>query len=374
MHILDAAATARALPWPALLQALQTTLADDAAGRVQAPPRWVLPLAPGTAWFVMPAWLAPEAGDLAAIKLITHAAANPALGLPAILGDVLVLRASTGQRLALLDGPTVTARRTAAVTLLAVRALAAQPAGPLLVIGTGVQARAHVQALVAGGGVRQLWVRGRTPARSREFVQALQADQAAGLADDLSGDRSVDRSVDRSHDLPADLQITPADDLAAALAHCPLVVTATPARAICLHGPVRPDAFIAAIGAYSATMIELSPALTCHLAASGRLVLDSPAARHEAGDLLAAGLATAALPTLADVLADGLAGAQADTPAHPQAAPHPGGPVLFKSCGAALWDLAAARCAVDALNALAALHPPPAITARTAAAASAPAG
>ena len=346
MHILDAAATARALPWPALLQALQTTLADDAAGRVQAPARWVLPVAPGTAWFVMPAWLAPEAGDLAAIKLITHAAANPALGLPAILGDVLVLRASTGQRLALLDGPTVTARRSAAVTLLAARALAAQPAGPLLVIGTGVQARAHVQALVAGCGVRQVWVRGRTPARSREFVQALRADQHAGL----SGDRTGDRSGRRSDGLPADLQITPADDLAAALAQCPLVVTATPAQAVCLHGPVRPDAFIAAIGAYSATMIELSPALTCHLAASGRLVLDSPAARHEAGDLLAAGLATDTLPTLADVLA----GVHANS----RIAPRPGGPVLFKSCGAALWDLAAARCAVEALDALATRHGP----------------
>lgn len=310
--MLDAAQTARALPWGPLVTALQRTLADQAAGWVQAPERWVLPVAPGTSWFLMPAWLAPEAGDLAAIKLITYAAANAARGLPAILGDVLVMRASTGERLALLDGPTVTARRTAAVTLLAAQHLAAMPQGPLLLIGTGVQALSHLQALAAGCGVREVWVRGRTPQRSRDFVQAALADvelqQHGGLT------------------------IQPADDVADALARCPLVLTVTPARSVCLDGPVRPDAFVAAIGAFTPTMIELAPALTRQLAASGAVVIDSAAARHEAGDLLAAGLALDALPTLAEALQQ----------------PHPGGSVLFKSCGAALWDLAAARCAVAA--------------------------
>lgn len=309
MQILDAVQTARALRWGPLLDALRRTLADHAAGRVQAPERWVLPVAPGTSWFLMPAWLSPEAGDLAAIKLITYAAANAGRGLPAILGDVLVMRAATGERLALLDGPTVTARRTAAVTLLAAQQLAAQPQGPLLLIGTGVQAMSHLQALVAGCGVREVWVRGRTPQRSRDFVQAA----------------SVDAELQ-----PSGLTIQPADDLDRALQRCPLVVTATPARAVCLDGPVRPDAFVAAIGAFTPTMIELAPALTRQLAASGTVVIDSAAARHEAGDLLAAGLALETLPTLAEALQQ----------------PRPGGSVLFKSCGAALWDLAAARCAV----------------------------
>ena len=337
MQILDAPATALALPWMPLVAALERTLADAAVGWVQAPERWVLPVAPGTSWFLMPAWLTPDAGDLAAIKLITYASANPARGLPSILGDVLVLRASTGERLALLDGPTVTARRTAAVTLLAALRLAPAPiglpgpgsaaAGPLLVIGTGVQALAHVQALVAGAGVREVWVRGRTPARSRAFVQALQAQ--AGTA---------------SLPIP-DLQIAPADDLDAALQRCRWIVTATPAAAVCLRGAVRPDAFVAAVGAFSPAMIELDPALTRQLAADGRVVLDSAAARHEAGDLLAAGLDLSGLPTLAELLAGLRAGAL--DPAAP-ALPRPTGPVLFKSCGASLWDLAAARCAVGA--------------------------
>jgi ornithine cyclodeaminase len=373
MQIFDAQATAHALPWAALVAALERTLADAAAGRAQAPERWVLPVAPGTSWFLMPAWLAPDAGDLAAIKLITYASANPARGLPSIQGDVLVLRASTGQRLALLDGPTVTARRTAAVTLLAALRLAPAPiggfenaspapigtpdkvrftaAGPLLVIGTGVQALSHVQALVAGAGVREVWVRGRTPARSRAFVQTLralalaEAGAGAGAGAGLGADS-----------LPVpDLQILPADDLDAALQRCRWIVTATPAASVCLRGAVRPDAFVAAVGAFSPAMIELDPALTRQLAADGRVVLDSAAARHEAGDLLAAGLDLSGLPTLAELL-DGSqagsrpglgAGSPVGTAAQAAAAvPRPIGPVLFKSCGASLWDLAAARCAV----------------------------
>ena len=316
MQILDAEQTARALPWRALALAIEQTLADEAAGRVQAPERWVLPVSPGTSWFLMPAWLAPEAGDLAAIKLITYAAANAQRGLPAILGDVLVMRASTGERLAMLDGPTVTARRTAAVSLLAVQRLAAQPAGPLLIIGTGVQALSHLQALSEGAGVREVWVRGRTPQRSREFIARVQGVLQGQVRDDVV--------------------LQPADDLDAALQRCPLVITATPAAAPCLEGPLRADAFVAAIGAFTPAMIELAPPLTRQLVATGRVVIDSAAARHEAGDLLGAGIDTTGLPTLGEVLAE---------------APRPrGGAVLFKSCGAALWDLAAARCAVAGLK------------------------
>lgn len=306
MRVLDATTTAAALPWGPLTQAIADTLADQAAGRVQAPDRWVLPVAPGTSWFLMPAWITPDAGDLAAIKLITYSAQNPARGLPAILGDVMVMRASTGERLLLLDGPTVTARRTAAATLLAAQHLAPNTAGPLLVIGTGVQALAHVQAFAAGLGVREVQVIGRTPERAADF--AAQLGQSGAV------------------------QARPATNLAAALAACPLVLTATPASAVVLRGSVRRDAFVAAVGAFTPAMIELDPALTRDIAAQGRVVLDSPAARHEAGDLIAAGLALDSLPTLGDVLGrDG--------------APPAAGPVLFKSCGAALWDLAAARCA-----------------------------
>lgn len=305
MKVLDAVATARALPWRQLLEALEQTLADQAAGHVQVPERWVLPVSSATSWFLMPAWLTPPAPDLAAIKLITYAAGNGVHGLPAILGDVIVMRASTGERLALLEGPTVTARRTAAVSLLAARRLAPLPTGPLLVLGTGVQALSHVQAFTEALGVDEVWVGGRTQASAQAFAQNLHQQG---------------------------LYAEPVTDLDAALARCPLVVTATSAKAVCLTGSVRDDAFVAAIGAFSPQMIELDPALTRDIARRGQVVLDSAAARHEAGDLIAAGLDLAARPTLGD------APARRD-----------GGPVLFKSCGSALWDLAAARCVADRL-------------------------
>jgi len=301
--ICDAAATAQALSWRGLLSAIEMTLADHAAGRVQTPERWVLPLAASTSWFLMPAWLTPPAEDLAAIKLITYTPDNPARGLPAILGDVMVLRASTGERLALLDGPTVTARRTAAVSLYAARMLAPLPTGPLLVVGTGVQAMSHVLAYTEALGVDEIWVRARSEAAARNFAQTLHG---------------------------RGLYAVPATDLDAALEHCPLVVTATTAQAVCLRGRVRDDAFVAAIGAFAPSMIELDPELTRDIAGRGQVVLDSAAARHEAGDLIGAGLDLAALPTLAD---------------HPPR--RDGGPVLFKSCGSAMWDLAAARCVVQ---------------------------
>lgn len=306
MQIFDAAATHRALPWGLLVHAIDRTLADLAAGQVQLPERWVLPLTEQCQWFVMPAWLTSAAGDLAAMKLITYAAGNGERGLPAILGDVLVLRASTGERLALLDGPTVTARRTAAVTLHAARQLAPQPVGPLLVIGTGAQAIAHVQGFTEALGIDEVWVRGRTPASAQAFSQTL-----------------------HQHGIYSEV----ATDLPSALARCPLVVTATPAQGVCLQGQVRDDAFVAAIGAFSPAMLELAPELTRDIAARGQVVVDSAAARHEGGDLIAAGIDLANCRTLAE-----------------RPARQDRGPVLFKSCGSALWDLAAARCVADQMS------------------------
>lgn len=313
MQVLDAAATAQALPWQPLADTVAQTLDDQRAGLVQAPDRWVLPVAEGTSWFLMPAWTSTASDGLAAIKLITYNADNPSRGLPAILGDVLVMRAQTGERLALLDGPTVTARRTAAVSLLAAQRLAPRPAGPLLVIGPGVQGEAHAMAFAAGLGVKEVWVMGRRPSSADALVSRL---AAAGL-------------VARR-----------ADDLASALSCCALIVTATPAAAVCLSGALRRDAFVAAVGAFTPQMIELDPDLTRDIAAQGTVVIDTDAARHEAGDLLAAGLDVTALATLG-------------SPAQARAA----GPVLFKSCGSALWDLAAARCAANELASRAATPP-----------------
>jgi len=116
------------------------------------------------------------------------------------------------------------------------------------------------------------------------------------------------------------------------LADCPLVVTCTPAAGIVLRRTPRDDAFIAAVGAFTPAMVELDPALCRHCAELGTVIVDTADARHEAGDLLQAGLDVAAFAPLGEVIAE--------------PADWVRGPVLFKSCGWAGWDLAAARAAM----------------------------
>jgi ornithine cyclodeaminase len=296
--LLAPAATAAHLPYPALAAEVATLLADDS---VRVPPRQVLPLPGSGSLFVMPA----HDARIAITKLITYTPANVGTARPAIQGDVVVFDIATGERRLVLDGPTVTARRTAAVSLLAAQTLAPNPAGPLLIVGAGVQGRAHLQAFAAGLGIEQV----RIASRSAASAQALAA-----------------------HARTLGLQAQVVTDPDAALADCPLAVTCTPASGVVLRAQPRPDAFIAAVGAFTPQMAELAPALCRHIAAQGTVVVDTREANHEAGDLLQARLDVPQFPALQDMLL--------------RESGRPHGPVLFKSCGWAGWDLAAARLAI----------------------------
>ncbi|MFM9880644.1 MAG: delta(1)-pyrroline-2-carboxylate reductase family protein [Burkholderiaceae bacterium] len=295
--LLDAAQTAQRLPWAALSQQISAVLQDPS---VRVVPRLVLPLPGGASLFVMPACDA----RIAITKLITFTPANAAQGRPAIQGDVIVFDVATGERCLVLHGPTVTARRTAAVSLLAAQRLAAQPRGPLLIVGAGVQGRAHLEAFAQGLGVQSVWVASRSTASARALVQ---------------------------HARTLGLQANVAPDPNAALADCPLAVVCTPAHSVVLDALPRSDAFVAAVGAFTPHMRELGAALCQHFSEQGRIVIDTADAAHEAGDLLQAGLDAAHWQLLADVVSG--------------RAQHQRGPVLFKSCGWAGWDLAAARLA-----------------------------
>lgn len=285
--------------WPtpaALADEIAALLLDPA---VTVPPRLVQALPGGGSLFVMPA----HDARVAITKLITYTPANVGSTRPSIQGDVVVFDVAHGQRLAVLDGPSVTARRTAAVSLLAARLLAPHTDGPLLIVGAGVQGRAHLHAFAQGLGVREVWVASRSAASAQALADEA---QALGLA----------------------ARVVP--DADAALAHCPLVVTATPASGVVLRALPPNSSFIAAVGAFTPRMVELDGALCRHIARVGEVVIDTPEAHHEAGDLLQAGVPMDGLRTLADVVRQG---------GGPRR-----GPVLFKSCGWAGWDLAAARC------------------------------
>lgn len=290
MRILDAEATSALLPYAALAGALEQVLRDKRDGRAYAPPRLPVPLGHGATLLLMPA-----SDDLLAItKLVTVHPDNSGKGMPVVQADVLAMETSTGKRLALLEGGVVTARRTAALSLLAARVLAPQPLGPLLIIGTGTQARAHLEAFAEGLGVGEVYLVSRDAAHA----EALAA-YARGLgvtANAVSDPREV---LDR---------VT-------------LIVTATTSPTPVLPENVREDAFVAAVGAYTPHMSELPPALVRR----ARVYVDTlEGAQAEAGDLIQASVDWSAVMPLEDVL---------DLPRPEQ------GPVIFKSVGHALWDL-----------------------------------
>ncbi|CAG9168387.1 delta(1)-pyrroline-2-carboxylate reductase family protein [Cupriavidus pinatubonensis] len=305
---LDAASTAARLPYPELAGAIADMLGELRDGTAMAPPRIALPVgdAQGGAGtlLVMPA----RNRRLVMTKNITVHPDNPRRGLPNILGEVVVADAHTGERLAMLDGPTVTGRRTAAVSLLAAQRFAAQPDGELLIIGAGVQAMTHLEAFIAGLPVRRVWLHSRT----RDKAEALAAHAGS---------------------LDVTAEVT--DDVASVLPRVSMVVTVTSSLS-----PVLPDIdsglwrdhhFIAAVGAFRPDMCELPPAL-CHAAsASGRLLADTLfGIEEEAGDLLQAGIDWSTVQPFETAIL------QADAIRARRSSP-----LVFKSVGYALWDLAA---------------------------------
>ena len=133
-----------------------------AAGGVQQPLRAVVPLPTGI-FFVMPAVMGPFAG----VKTLTHLPANAGAGRPVIQGMVILFDASTGEPRALLDAASLTAIRTAAVSALATRHMARDDAHVLAILGSGVQARTHLDAISTVRDIREVREIGRASWRER---------------------------------------------------------------------------------------------------------------------------------------------------------------------------------------------------------------
>jgi 1-piperideine-2-carboxylate/1-pyrroline-2-carboxylate reductase [NAD(P)H] len=302
MERVPANTTADLLPYPALADALLRVLQDKKAGRAQAPQRQSVNLPGGAVLLLMPA----VDDRLVITKLVTVHPANAGADLPVVQADVLVCDAVDGRRLILLDGAVVTARRTAALSMLAARLLAPEPGGPLLVVGAGVQGRAHLEAFVEGLGVKQVYIASRT------------SDRAAALARYASESLGVEaRAVDSAND---------AMDLVK------LIVTATTSPVPVLEDRVKDDTFIAAVGAFTPDTAELPPALVRR----AHLYVDTlEGCQSGAGDLIQAGIDWNNVTPLEDVPSRVSAGS---------------GPIIFKSVGHALWDLAAARLAVEVMG------------------------
>ncbi|KUZ76145.1 ornithine cyclodeaminase [Burkholderia ubonensis] len=299
--VFGAAATAALLDYSALLAALRQTVVEYAAGGIVSPERLVVPLQAGGVMLSMPS----SAHDIAIHKLVNVCPGNAARGLPTILGQVIACDATTGEMRFVLDGPTVTGRRTAAVTALGIQALHGDSPREILLIGTGRQAANHAEALATTFPRARLFVRGTSAASAAAFCDA-QRDHAPRLAP-LDGD-----------DIPDTVDV---------------VVTLTTSRTPVYREAAREGRLVVGVGAFTADAAEIDAGTV----RNSRLVVDDPAgARHEAGDLILAQVDWRNVASLADVLGGTFVR---------------GGPLLFKSVGCAAWDLAACRAARDALDA-----------------------
>ena len=295
------------LPLNELVAAMETALARFSGGDVLQPVRSVLMVGPQQAYFgLMPAYVAdpPQLGA----KLVTVFGGNAAKGLPSHLATILLLDPDTGSLIAIMDGRYITEARTAAVSAVSARYLAATDASSLAIIGSGVQARSHLEALAL---VRPLAdVRVWSPqARSRErFVSDMQGHAGGALRAVSTAEEAV---------------------LGAAIV---VLVTASPTPAI-EDACVAPGAHVISVGACRPDHREM-PA---DLVTRGRLIVDSRAAALvESGDVvqgITEGRFTAAhlAGELGEVVLGRVVGRRSTAEV-----------TIFKSLGMAVEDVAAA--------------------------------
>lgn len=293
----DRRQTAALLDYAELVDAVAAAAAEREAGAILSPERLVIPLGGGAVMLSMPA----AAADIAIHKLVNVHPDNAGRGLPTIHGAVTVCEAATGRIICVLDGPEVTGRRTAAVTLLAMRHLLPRAPQHILVVGTGSQARYHVQAMQALHPQARVWVRGRNAQAALRFCEENRALHA---------------------------QLAPCADEAPAM---DVVVTLTTSTEPVYDEAPRAGRLVIGVGAFKPSMAELGARL---LAASDIYADDPAGARHEAGDLLRAGVDWSRVTSLGALLRAPVDGAR---------------PAVFKSVGTAAWDLAAARVALRSL-------------------------
>jgi len=184
----------RLLPMDECIELMTEALSDLAQGRSWQPLRFVVrPPEEQSLMGLMPAHRSPP-GPAYGLKAVCIFPGNPARGLDAHQGGVLLFDGETGQLRALIDGSVVTSIRTAAVTAVATRALARPDSRVLAIVGSGVQARPHLEAMAKVLPFEQARVWSRTPEHAQAFaaeaempfpVEAAESAEAAVRGADI---------------------------------------------------------------------------------------------------------------------------------------------------------------------------------------------
>jgi thiomorpholine-carboxylate dehydrogenase len=299
VQYLDEESVRAVLRWDALIDAMEQGLAAFSAGRVIQPVRNMLTIEEGKRYLgIMPAVAEAAMG----LKLVSFYPGNAGTGVPTHLAIILLFRTDTGEPLAVMDGRLITEMRTAAVSAAVTRHLAAPGSQVLALLGSGVQAEAHLEALRRVRHFTDVRVWSRTPAHARLFAEK----HGAVLAPD------------------AETAVRGAD----------VVVTATNAREPILKGAwLKRGAHVNAVGSPRPTWRELDDAAMT----AGSLVVDSrEAVLKESGDVI-----LSKAPIYAEI-GEIFAGTKSRPPADQT--------TVFKSVGIAAEDIAAARLVFEAVN------------------------
>ena len=160
----------RLLPMGPCMDAMERVLASLARREAEMPLRTILwlPQKKG-ALGLMPAHLASD--EVLGVKAVTFFHGNEGTELDTHQGAVLLFEAERGSLLAVIDATSITAIRTAAVSGVATKLLARPDAGDLALIGSGVQARTHLEAMLLARRIRRVRVASASLDRARRFAQ-----------------------------------------------------------------------------------------------------------------------------------------------------------------------------------------------------------
>lgn len=172
MLSINAETVHQALTFPKLVNALQIAFTES----IEVPPRLHFDMENPTAsrettLLMMPAW---QAGEVAGIKLVTVAPENSQKNLPSIQGTYILLDVDTGSMKAMMDAPSLTAKRTAAASALASRYLSRENSQTLLVVGTGTLAPQLIAAHASVRPITQVYVWGRDINKAQQVCQQVE--------------------------------------------------------------------------------------------------------------------------------------------------------------------------------------------------------
>jgi len=251
MRIIGGDDIARALTYPALVEALEEAFRAEIEVPVRHHHRIVEPHADATL-LIMPAWTEEFLG----CKLVTVFPANAELDKPSVYGTYLLMSGRTGEPLTAIDGRALTAWRTAAASALAAKYLAREDAGHLLMIGAGALAPHLVRAHASIRPIRRISLWNRTRQRAETLAFPLVWDG---------------------------FEATVGEDLERLARDADIICCATLSKTPLIHGKwLKPGTHVDLVGSFRPDMREADDAALRR----ARIFVDTRVALQEAGDLV----------------------------------------------------------------------------------------